>query len=113
MNFKVIHNPAYEQKSGFTRYQFQKLDQLYIRAASKKVLTYRTVECDFDAGVASYTYYQSVSESACFQFVIRRVGPQTTMFELFEQGKGRVLKSTVFDKVFARLQENVDDMIDG
>ncbi|MCB1838745.1 MAG: hypothetical protein H6858_05560 [Rhodospirillales bacterium] len=113
MSLHVLHNPAGEQVTGFTRYQFQKLDQLYIYAQSKRVLMYRTVDCDFNEGLATYTYYQSVSAVPSLQFAIRKVGPRTTMFELYCQGKGRVLKSTLFERVFEQLQAEVDHMVSG
>lgn len=107
MVFEVIHNPAFVQPAGFTSAQFRKLDQLYCLAASHKTLTYRTVDCDFDQGIARYTYYIHAGQSPYLQFMIRKVGPQTTMFELFKHQKGRILKSTVFDKVYARLSDEI------
>lgn len=110
MVFDVIHNPAFSQPAGFSQGQFRKLDQLYCAAASKKTLTYRTVDCDFDEGIASYTYYVSTGQAPYLQFIIRKVGPRTTMFEVFKQGKGRIIKSGVFDKVYERLREEVESL---
>ncbi len=107
MTFKVIHNPAFTQPAGFTQGQFRKLDQLYCKAASEKTLTYRTVDCDFDEGVASYTYYLTGSHVPYLQFLIKKVGPRTTMFEVFKQGKGRIAKSGVFDRAYEKLSEEV------
>ena len=87
-----------DHPSGFTQSQFRRLDGLYIQAAGEKTITYRTVECDFDEGVASYTYYKTASQSPLFQFVIRRIGPRTTMYEVFANGKGRIAKSGIFDR---------------
>lgn len=97
-----------DQPSGFTTSQFRRLDGLYLQAASRKTLTYRTVECDFDEGVASYTYYKTSGQSPLFQFVIRRVGPRSTMYEVYVQGKGRAFKSGLFDKAFDKLQTEID-----
>ncbi len=108
MTFEVIHNPAFVQPAGFTQSQFRKLDQLYCRAASEKLLTYRSVECDFDQGLATYTYYLSAQHVPYLQFVIRKVGPQTTMFELFKQSRGRIAKSGVFDRTFDKLSAEID-----
>ncbi len=108
MDFTVYTNPGADQPSGFTRYQFKKLDELYCRAAAAKTLTYRTVECDFDEGLASFTYYKNQSQSPYLQFLIRKVGPRTVMFELYKQGKGRIAKSGVFDRVVERLREEIE-----
>lgn len=94
--------------SGFTNVQFKKLDGLYLQASAAKTLTYRTVDCDFDEGVARYTYYKSQHFAPYLQFVIRRVGPRTTMYEVFLQDKGRVIKSGVFEKAFERLQSEIE-----
>lgn len=110
MTSEVIYNPVFVQPAGFTPAQFRKLDLLYCTAASDKILTYRTVECDFDAGVASYTYYQSEHQSPHLQFIIRKVGPRTTMFEVFKAAKGRIAKSGLFDKAYEILAEEVDKM---
>ena len=108
MVFEVIHNTAFVQPAGFSTQQFRKLDQLYTLSASEKKLTYRTVECDFDAGIASYTYYKSTHEAPYLQFLIKKVGPSTTMFEVYKQGKGRIAKSGVFDKAYELLKLEVE-----
>jgi hypothetical protein len=107
MGFEVFTNPSYVAKTGFTQSQFKKLDDLYCRSASAKILTYRTVECDFDEGVASYTYYKTHGESPYLQFVIRKVGPRDMMYEVFKQGEGRIAKSGVFDKAFETLRTEI------
>ena len=86
------------------------LDGLYLQSAAQGILIYRTVECDFDEGVASYTYYKSEHFAPYLQFVIRRVGPRTTMYEVYLQDKGRIAKSGVFEKAFERLKEQVEDI---
>ncbi len=98
--------------SGFTNAQFKKLDGLYLQAVSKRTLNYRTVDCDFDEGIATYTYYKSEGFDPYLQFVIRKVGPRTTMYEVFMQDKGRVAKSGVFDKAFERLQDEIEKLLD-
>lgn len=108
MTFKLITNPSFEQISGFSAYQFRKLDALYLQAASRKTLTYRSVECDFDEGIASYTYYASEGRPAALQFVIRRVGPKTQMYEVYKEGKGRIMKSGVFERSYERLAEEIE-----
>ncbi len=110
MTFEVIDNASFYQPAGFTKGQFRKLDQLYSSSASEKIITYRTVDCDFDEGLATYTYYLSGHHTPYLQFVIRKVGPRTTMFELYKHGRGRVVKSSVFDRVFDRLREEVESL---
>lgn len=110
MVFEVIHNSSFNQPAGFTNGQFRKLDQLYCAAAQRKVLTYRTVDCDFDAGVASYTYYLANQHVPYLQFLIKKVGPRTTMFEVYKQGKGRIVKSGVFDRAYDRLQNEIESL---
>lgn len=108
MTFTVITNPAYLVKTGFTNGQFKKLDALYLSAASRKVLTYRTVECDFDEEVASYTYYKSEGQAPYLQFLIRKVGPRTMMYEVYKQDKGRIAKSGVFEKAYDSLKKEIE-----
>ncbi len=112
MTFRVIDNPAMQAKTGFTTAQFRKLDGLYLRAASEKSLTYRTVECDFDEGVASYTYYERENSPPFLQFVIRKVGPRTMMYEVFMGAKGRVAKSGVFERAFDKLEVEIESLLE-
>ena len=108
---EIIPFSSQGHASGFTNAQFKKLDGLYLQAAGRGVLMYRTVECDFDEGVASYTYYKSEHFSPYLQLVIRRVGPRTTMYEVYLQDKGRIAKSGVFDKAFERLNDEVEKLL--
>ncbi len=108
MTFNVINNPAFLAKAGFTNAQFKKLDGLYLQAAAEKVLTYRTVECDFDEGVVSYTYFKSEGHAPYLQFIIRKVGPRTMMYEVFKQNKGRIKKSGVFDIAYQKLKNEIE-----
>lgn len=111
MVFEVINNPLQSKHLGFTQAQFKKLDALYLKAASHKVLTYRTVECDFDQGSASYTYYKSEYQSPYLQFVISQVGPSTMMYELYLQNKGRIKKSGLFEKTYESLKTEVEKLL--
>lgn len=112
MTFEVIHNLAFSQPSGFSKNQFRKLDYLYCSAASAKMFSDRSVECDFDAGIASYTYYVASHHEPYLQFVIRKVGPRSTMFELYKQGKGRIMKSGIFDRTYDKLCSEIDALSD-
>ena len=107
MSANIVFVQSPQLYSGFTQGQFRKLDQAYCSAVSQKLLTTRSVECDFDEGVASYTYFLSAQQSPYLQFVIRKVGPRMTMFELFKQGKGRVLKSGIFERVYEELVQEI------
>lgn len=111
MTFEIINNPKFLAKTGFTNAEFKKLDALYLRAAGEKVLTYRTVDCDFDEEVASYIYYKSQSQAPYLEFLIKKVGPRTMMYELYKQGKGRIAKSGVFDRAFVKLQEEIENLL--
>ena len=108
---EIIPFSRQSHKSGFTQHQFRQLDNLYCRAAAEKALSYRTVECDFDEGVASYTYYKAEGQTPYLQFVIRRVGPRAMMYELYMQDKGRVAKSGVFEKAYGKLKDEVEKLI--
>ena len=108
---EIIPFSRQSHASGFTNSQFKKLDGLYLQASSVKTLTYRTVDCDFDEGIATYTYYKSQHFSPYLSFVIRRVGPRTTMYEVYLQDKGRIVKSGVFEKAFERLQAEVENLL--
>ena len=116
MSDKVITIPQFskqsEQISGFTQSQFRRLDGIYLKASAEKALTYRTVECDFEEGLASYTYYVSTGQSPFIQFLIRRVGPRTVMYEIYLKDKGRILKSGLFDRAYERLEQEVQSLID-
>lgn len=111
MVFQVITNPSFHAKTGFTQAQFKKLDDLYCRAATTKVLNFRTVECDFDEGIASYTYYQTKDHPPVFQFLIRRVGPKDMMYEVMKQGSGRIAKSGVFERAFEILRTEINTLL--
>lgn len=111
MTFRVIDNPNLRAQAGFTTGQFRKLDGLYLRAAAVRALTYRTVECDFDEEVASYTYYETEGRTSYLQFVIAKVGPRTMMYEVYKQGKGRIAKSGVFERAFEKLEKEILEMI--
>lgn len=113
MTFTVIHNPAFGklEKSGFTRFQFQRLDALFLKATQAKVLMCRYVDCDFDEGVATFTYAKAENHPPMFQFVIRQVGPRQVMYELYQDGKGRAFKSGIFERAYEKLESSIDSML--
>jgi hypothetical protein len=113
MDSTVITHPGFGklEKAGFTRYQFQKLDALYLRAIQAKVLTSRAVDCDFEAGVATFSYAKSDNHAPMFQFIIRQVGPRQVMYELYQQGKGRAFKSGLFDRAYERLDAAISVLL--
>ncbi|MBX2834104.1 MAG: hypothetical protein KTR28_03935 [Micavibrio sp.] len=104
---KVITLRPESKVSGFTGGQFRKLDGLFIRAASDKILASRSVDCDFDDGVARYTYYRIEGHPPYLQFKIKRVGPGASMYEVYMQGKGRIIKTGLFERAFERLEKEI------
>lgn len=113
MDLTVIHNPNFGkfEKAGFTRFQFQLLDALYLRAVQARVLMSRFVDCDFEEGVAIFSYAKSDAHPPMFRFVIRQVGPRQVMYELYQQGKGRAFKSGLFDRVYERLETAINETL--
>lgn len=105
---EIIPFSSQSHASGFTNAQFKALDGLYLQSSAAGILTYRTVECDFDEGIASYTYYKSEHFRPYLSFVIRRIGPRSTMYEVFLQDKGRIAKSGVFEKAFEKLKSEIE-----
>jgi hypothetical protein len=112
MSFRVIDNPHIIAKAGFTTGQFRKLDGLYLQASAAKASIYRTVECDFDDDVVSYTYYESEGHKPYLQFIIRKVGPRTMMYEIFKADKGRIAKSGIFERAFEKLESEILNMLE-
>ncbi|MCB9990507.1 MAG: hypothetical protein H6867_03885 [Rhodospirillales bacterium] len=111
MAFRVIDNPDFDRfkaQSGFKNHQFKLLAGLFSRAASLKLLYDIAVDVDFDEGVCTFTYFKSNNYVPYLQFLIRRVGPQTDMYELYKEGKGRIAKSGLFERIYERLEEEVD-----
>ncbi|HCQ71069.1 MAG: hypothetical protein CL570_07335 [Alphaproteobacteria bacterium] len=112
MTFRVIDNPSHKAHAGFKAHQFRMLDALYLQGVSQKTLSYRTVECDFDAGTASYTYYKSQQSQPFLQFIIRKVGPHTVHFELYKTQKGRIAKSGLFERTYNKLVSELESLGD-
>ncbi len=115
MTFTVINNPDFDKfkaRSGFKNAEFKMLAGLFSRAAAHKALYDIAVDVDFDEGVCTFTYYKGNSYSPYLQFVIRQVGPRTDMYELYLEGKGRIAKSGLFERVYERLEQEVDALID-
>lgn len=110
MVFEVIDNPAYRKfrkGSGFTNAEFKKLAGLYSRAAVAKALYNIAVDVDFENDVCTFTYFRSATHHPYLQFIIRRVGPHTDMYEVYKEDKGRILKSGLFERAFERLEQEV------
>lgn len=106
----VISLPSASDYAGFTSWQFRKLDQLYCMAVGKRTLGYRTVDCNFDDGTAHYTYYISGQNTPFIQFVIRKTGPRTTMYEVFKQDQGRIIKSGLFERAYETLLQEISSL---
>jgi hypothetical protein len=113
MSFNVIDNPDFKskaQKAGFSNAQFKMLDGIYLQAASLKKLTQRSVDCDFDEGLFEFSYHISQQHPPLYKFIIRRVGPRTNMYELWQHNKGKILQSGLFDRVYNRLKEEIENL---
>ena len=110
MSDNVISVLSTNAPSGISNSQFRRIDQLYGLAVSKNVLTYRTVECDFDKGEMMIALSKSSHHEPAIAFVASKVGPKTTMYELYLEKKGRVAKSALFDRVFERYREEVESL---
>lgn len=113
MNFRVIENPNFKKlaKAGFTNAQFKKLDGLFLLAAAQKIINHRTVDVDFDEGIAEFTYHKSENHPWLFRFVIQKVGPHTMMYELWTPKKGRIVKSGLFDRAYNRLKTEIEELL--
>ena len=111
MSIEHFINRDPKQSSGFTQIQFKKLDALYLIAVSHKALYTRAIDCDFDEGIARFTYYKAEHSLPTFQFIIHRVGPRTNMYELYKEGKGRIAKSGLFERIYDRLHQEIHTLI--
>lgn len=111
MNDNVISVLSDKSPSGISKSQFRRIDQVFSRAVAEKTLTYRTVDCDFDKGTMMISLAETPYHSPSVAFAANKVGPQTTMYELYVEGKGRVVKSTLFDRVFEAYRDTVESLI--
>lgn len=114
MSFEVIDNPhflKFKSYSGFTNAQFKQLAGLFSRAAAAKVLYDIGVDVDFEESVCTFTYYRSNAYQPYLQFVIRRVGPRSDMYELYKESKGRIAKSGLFDRTLERLEQEIEELM--
>ncbi len=100
------------EKRGLSRYQFQKLDGVFLQAASKKVLQNRMVDCDFEQGYVEISLSKTPQHPPLIAFVAQKVGPRTIMYELYMEGRGRIEKSALFDRVFDRYRDEVERLIE-
>ena len=80
-------------------------------AAIVKALYDISVDVDFDEGVCTFAYFRTNNSPAYLQFVIRRVGPFTDMYEVFKQGKGRIARSGIFARAFEKLEEEIAELM--
>lgn len=115
MTLKVINNPDFQKfkaHSGFKNHEFKRLAGLFSIGASYKAIYDIAVDVDFDENICTFTYYRSNSYVPYLQFLIRRVGPNTDMYEVYKDGKGRISKSGLFERSFEKLEEEIQALID-
>lgn len=111
----MINNPNFQkdsQRVGFKNHEFKKLAGLFSWGATHKVLYDISVDVDFEDNLATFTYHQSNSYTPFLTFMIRQVGPRTTMYEVWKEGKGRITKSGMFERSFERLQTEVHSLVE-
>lgn len=101
---------AYQRRSGFKNAEFKRLDGLYIRAVSQKLIFDRAVDVDMDEGVCRFSYYRTPNSQPYLTFIVRHVGPKTNMYEVWLEGKGRVEKSGLFDRAYERLEQEITNL---
>ena len=111
MSENVISVLGSNEKRGLSRYQFQKIDGVFLRASSNNILQSRTVDCDLEQGYVEIALAKSPQHPPVISFVAKKVGPRTTMYELYMEGKGRVEKSALFERVFERYDKEVEKMM--
>jgi hypothetical protein len=110
MDFQVIDNPDFKKfksNAGFKNSEFKLLAGLYSRAATARALNDIGVDVNFDEGVCTFTYYRTNTYKPYLQFLIRQVGPHTNMYELYLEGKGKIVKSGLFQRVYERLEQEI------
>jgi hypothetical protein len=109
MVFQVIDNPdfgKFRTRSGFKNSEFRLLAGLFSRAASSKALMDMAVDIDFEEGICTISYYKTQYEPY-LSFVVRHVGPKTTMYEVYKTEKGQLVKSGLFTRAYERLEAEV------
>ena len=110
MVFDIIDNPDYQKfarRSGFRPHEFKRLAGLFSRGASAKALYDMAVDVDMDQGVCAFSYVRAAHAPAYLTFIVRHVGPKTDMYEVWLEGRGRILKSGLFDRAYERLEQEV------
>lgn len=115
MSFQVIDNPnfyKFKENAGFKNHEFKQLAALFSRGASHKVFYDMGVDVDFEDAVCTFVYYRSNSYIPHLQFIIRQVGPRTTMYEVWKDGKGRIAKSGLFSRAYDKLNIELEKLIE-
>lgn len=97
-----------ERRSGFRNAEFKMLAGLFSRASAAKLVYDMAVDADMEAGVCSFAYYRTKNAPASLTFVVRHAGPQANMYEVWQDGKGRIFKSGLFARAFERLESEID-----
>ena len=111
MSHNVISVLGASTPAGLSPSQFKRIDGLFCLSASAKILTYRAVDCDFDAGRMTISLSKSEQLAPHLSFVSQKIGPKATMYELYKFGKGRIEKSALFERVFERMHLEVNALL--
>ena len=113
MVFQVIDNPdfgKFRARSGFKNAEFRLLAGLFSRAASAKALIDMAVDVDFEEGTCTISYFKTRYEPY-LRFVVRHVGPKTTMYEVYKAEKGQLVKSGLFPRAYERMVEEIEALM--
>lgn len=118
MKLRVIENPnppakkaLPSDKSFFNRREFGQIASLFSRAATYKALHKIAVDVSEDQKHGSITLHRSAQCPGYMQLQITKFGPKNTMYEVYQQGKGRVAKSGLFTRAYEKLAEEVEALM--
>ena len=114
MVLQIIDNPdfkKFKKQSGFKNAEFRKLAGLFSRGVAARVLFDMAVDVDFDDHTCTFSYFRASVPRPFLRFVIRHVGPNADIYEIYKDGKGRVARSGLFDRAFARLESEIEALL--
>ena len=101
-----------ERRSGFRNVEFKLLAGLFSRASCRKLIYDMAVDVDMERGMCSFAYHRARNAPASLVFVVLHVGPHTSMYEVWREGRGRIAKSGLFARAFERLEAEIEALAD-